>query len=1139
MVDLPTAPRRLSTLVAPTSAVSQKDYTALGNSTEKALDAVSAGIDQGLAPLAKEAGAQAVTLDENGQVQVSEMPVFGKLGDIYRASAATAYAVRADSSIENGLLDLRKKAMLPADQGGFGGDPQQFRTAADAWVKQYAKNAPAEFRETAMRTGLQTADQHYRSLVDDAFKRDASQTKDAIVNRIGDLDNRLTALARGNYNGDEFRQAYQQLQGAYADLARDPRMGKSAAWVAGQLADADARFKANSIVGAVETAYRDRGFDTAQKTADGILTDPSLNLSEQQRAHYHTLALGQIRLQETERRAQISALGTEASAMVGNILADPNYDRAAAQDLRERAAKAGAAEVFNRVINAERRRDLLTTYGAYPAAQRAALLGGQTSTVSGGVGVGRINIVYQGDLDKADMAGAPSPKAMFSYLLSQGASRNEALMLTSAAASESGLNPYSRHDDGIGLGLFGHNGSRLQALVASAGTAAPSWQQQASFALKELRTRPEAAAVNAAKTPEELTAAQMAFEQPQGYRPGLPQAGHNWNGRVETTRRFWAMDGTAAPAATGEASSAMTGVGNRRAQAMQGAQAAEAARLDAIGRGAVSPSIDPGIAGQLRAGLKEELSRALPDFENAMTKFERPADSELHALGAMAAQVGTPEQQRRVAELAARADLGAAFVHSLSPADRETLIAQKAAQFATGAAKKDREDLDYLRGLDTKIKAGMKSDPWGTAAEIGLPLKSTGLSLDFSNPATLAAGLKARAADVPMLQDHQDLGVVSLVRPAEAASARQALVAMNGQQVRNLFGTMAANMSAEQLEAAAAMPVMKEAIVGLTQTGDPAKMDAAYSLLELLDRRNNASFRADFGESVMKDLDVWKAKSSFWPADQIAEERKHADTPAARAAREALESQADELLKKDSVQSVTNAFNRSWAQSWTPSLTDSLTGAARPPATPVLQEELLGDYRNVVRTYMGRGLDEKKARELAVERVGQVWGPSTANGNRVMRFPPERYVTPVNGSTDWVGKDLDSFVAKTLGDMGGEAPGKPRTQAFQAPLTDAQKTAAEKYAAPRALVSDDMTRVAIANKQPPSYQVVVNVGGRFQLLTQPDGKPARFTPKAAPYQDAARADFGVKHGGFIGAAQALESGDPSKQFGDRAAMFGD
>lgn len=90
-----------------------------------------------------------------------------------------------------------------------------------------------------------------------------------------------------------------------------------------------------------------------------------------------------------------------------------------------------------------------------------------------------------------------------------------------------------------------------------AGTSTPSWQQQASFALKELRSRPESKMVAAAKSPQDLAIAQMHFEQPQGYTRANPMAGHNFNGRLGTISKFSSFAGQAPMPAAPPARSVM------------------------------------------------------------------------------------------------------------------------------------------------------------------------------------------------------------------------------------------------------------------------------------------------------------------------------------------------------------------------------------------------------------------------------------------------------------------------------------------------------------------------------------------------------------------------------------------------------
>lgn len=211
-----------------------------------------------------------------------------------------------------------------------------------------------------------------------------------------------------------------------------------------------------------------------------------------------------------------------------------------------------------------------------PAAVKGALQGALGISAGGpskGIGEGRLNMVYEGSLDSA-APGRPAPKDVYSRFIAEGATPKEALLLTGAAASESSFNASATHDGGIGLGMFGHNKERLAAMRRFAGTDQPSWQQQAAFALKELRSRPEGARVNAAQTAEDLADIQMAFEAPRGYTSSTPQAGHNYTGRLNTIRRFTALSGSEVIAATSPESAA--------AAAAQGGGKTGNAILDAL-----------------------------------------------------------------------------------------------------------------------------------------------------------------------------------------------------------------------------------------------------------------------------------------------------------------------------------------------------------------------------------------------------------------------------------------------------------------------------------------------------------------------------------------------------------------------------
>jgi len=161
-----------------------------------------------------------------------------------------------------------------------------------------------------------------------------------------------------------------------------------------------------------------------------------------------------------------------------------------------------------------------------------------TASAVGATGYGAINAPYRAPLDAKGEGGIVSPAEHFQWLKAHGASDNEALMLTGAAANESSFNANAKHDPRNGAftghGLYGHNDGRLDM-------RGKDWQQQSLAALQELRSRPESRLVNSAQTPEQLAIAEMHYEAPRGFSPENPKAGDNFTGRLNTIRYFSQM----------------------------------------------------------------------------------------------------------------------------------------------------------------------------------------------------------------------------------------------------------------------------------------------------------------------------------------------------------------------------------------------------------------------------------------------------------------------------------------------------------------------------------------------------------------------------------------------------------------------
>jgi hypothetical protein len=130
-----------------------------------------------------------------------------------------------------------------------------------------------------------------------------------------------------------------------------------------------------------------------------------------------------------------------------------------------------------------------------------------------------------------------------------------------------------------------------------------------------------------------------------------------------------------------------------------------------------------------------------------------------------------------------------------------------------------------------------------------------------------------------------------------------------------------------------------------------------------------------------------------------------------------------------------------------------------------------------------------------------VWGPSTVNG-ALMRHPPERYYPQVDGSHDWMKRDVEAAINASRGGT--------ENVAFN-PKEDLPPDVAPNQAPAYAykVISDPRTEVDIAARRPPSYTVVVKdlMSGRDNIPLGWDGQPMRFSFDPANAQATSREQF--------------------------------
>ncbi len=330
---------------------------------------------------------------------------------------------------------------------------------------------------------------------------------------------------------------------------------------------------------------------------------------------------------------------------------------------------------------------------------------------------------------------------------------------------------------------------------------------------------------------------------------------------------------------------------------------------------------------------------------------------------------------------------------------------------------------------------------------------------------------------------------------------------LQGPQAAQVLPQIAANMRPDDLDRLAREPAFKESVVGMSRSGDPAKMNSAYSLMDTLARRNPLSFDAEYKEGV-KDLSIWQSLLSQYPPAEAAKRMMRANDPAQAGAIEDAKKVADEALKALTPAAVVSKFSTGWGPFGT-----TAQAPVNPDGAANASMALRREYGTAYREAFASSGDVHAADVAATNAIKIKFATSPTNGNRVMAYAPEGYYPQVDGSQDWMAKQLDDDVAKLIKTQYGSSLD---VQSFDRPGalpqyggTEQDAAAMAAYRAPRALVSDQTTQADIAAHKPPSYTIVIQQpDGRFSAFSKPDGTPYRyrFDPTEAQSDLAAKAN---------------------------------
>ena len=642
--------------------------------------------------------------------------------------------------------------------------------------------------------------------------------------------------------------------------------------------------------------------------------------------------------------------------------------------------------------------------------------------------------------------GAAPPEAAataVNFFMSKGYTTGQAQGIVGNLIHESGLNPNAVHDGGTGFGIAGHRLERLDAMksfAAARGKPINDFQTQLEFIDQELRTSEgrAGAAVRAATTPEQAAAAFVHFERPLDYDPSDPTKAHGYSNRVGQAKRL----------------------GTGAAEDVPGVPPA----------GIVTKKVQEVFVAQAQA--------AWPDFKRKIDAGQTLDAEDMNAIYYAALLSGKANWIGEVEAMATANQIGLKMA-VLPESQRQAVIDQAHGKLSSDVTNSLRKQFDRQNKM-------VRESPVDFAIETGQPAPDP-INLSSSEAARAGVGLRVNMARG--VSQQQEVAAGSPFRDADRAQMAAAIAGGDPKQAAVAMDALT-SVPDEMLVPALKSAEIKDAIGGAVRSSDPARYGAAMSFLDKMWARAPETTKQMFGDDAVHSLMTWQSNLRYATPDALAQERQKATLdPQVRERQKKNTEEGLKLAREYSATNVIKQFDTSW---WiTPGVAARALGTQ--PLAPVdafTRDALMGDFETQFARRFAETGDKAKALEQTTALMKTKWAGSPVNGGRLMVNGPEKHYPAIDGSHDWMTRQIEADLATKLG-RPKETPGglgRAGTYEKQWGYT---------------LVPDRQTGAEARAGQPPSYQVIITdaATGRLSLL------PERYKFDAGPDAEKRRADF--------------------------------
>lgn len=1042
MPELLPQPGPLVTTQAPTPGVSPGEIAQPYQEFSKTLQDAGDVMSEISVRAAKQAAAQdltnqKVTRDADGNISVespSSAPLlFGPAGAAYEQAMAAGTVANVSNAVSQRLNELHQK--FPADPAGYKSASDNFLAGLDL-----SRLSP-QVHQAIQREGQQLQTQHLNSITDQAGSISVEAQKNAIVTNQAALKSTAIGLVRQQgENGPEFRETLARLDKSYEALATNPLFQTSPDQIAIEQKQTHALMHGEAVVAATDDTFNKQGKAAAQQLLESsILKNP--DLSESDRSRLYSTGMARLQFLTGDAKATVDANRTITAEMEKSLAdrklspSDPTIGMAI-----DRARSIGDFESAQRLTAAAAVATHLRGVEMLPDAARDQVMG-------------------TGGRDVANQSIPPEGRAL----------------LRTIGATESG----GRYDL-----RYGPNG----------GVAFGSFADHPNIA-EPITSGPDAGNVSTAAGYYQFTAATWREEAGKlGLKDFSPanQDSAAWD-LAQTEYKAKTGKDLLTVLRSGDTSDVLPSLSGRWSSLPGGRQPAQRYLAPSLNGGpgftAEDVQRNPYLLSAYVRSLASDPEWRIQSARQTADAVTKTINNNMMPAAAAVAEVNQaaalyPDKLGAVAD-AMNGKIRGQLIAALPADQREATLEA----FRAATAGPDVHQVNIANAAleqVTRQQQNMRDHPLTEAAARGWT--ESPAPFDPARPDTIAPALAQRAVQSARIASLNNSPAPPLLDKDELPALQSVLQGPAGPKV---LASIGATLKPDQMQTLLQQEQVRTTIAGMSRSGDPAKMNAAYSFMDGLQKRNPLQFDQQFPNSLA-DLRAWQSNLSFYPSAQAAARLMQTYDPAQSAARKASDEVADQALKSVPASKVIAKFSTGWGPVGT------AAGAPVSAQAGVAAGALKSDYDLNYKEGFARTGDATSADNFAMEKLGLKYSLSPTNGNRVTAYAPERYYPAIGGSYGWMGRQLDEAIAKQL-DV-AQRPLYGTVEGVVEPEALAGDTSAiRKYAAGRALVSDEATERDIANGRPPSYQVVMqDPNGRWSVMSGADATPLRFRFDPAP-----------------------------------------